>query len=291
MKYKGIDVSSYQPNAQLNWARLKSAGLSFAVIKYTEGTAYKNPESNNQCKGAKAAGIMTHAYHFLRANTETGVRREADFFAGAVKSCPVDGYLFADVEAASCNAGLTAAALTANVNAFLDQLAKNGFTKLGVYANTNWFTNYLKKDALRSGILIWQAQYSSAPPPGRWDIWQSADNGRFAGFAGNLDVNQTNLDALAVKSKSPAAPAPKVPAAPKTPTAPVCPYPVPTVNVKKGNTGNNVKWVQWKLNQHSAKLPVDGIFGSQTDAAVRHFQKSVRINADGIVGPVTRGKL
>lgn len=34
---KGIDVSGHQPN--VNWAKVKSSGVSFAFIKATEGTS------------------------------------------------------------------------------------------------------------------------------------------------------------------------------------------------------------------------------------------------------------
>ena len=36
---------------------------------------------------------------------------------------------------------------------------------------------------------------------------------------------------------------------------------------------------------------VDGIFGAQTEAWVREFQRRSAISVDGIVGPVTRAKL
>jgi len=76
----------------------------------------------------------------------------------------------------------------------------------------------------------------------------------------------------------------------KTPT-PACPYPEPTVALKKGSTGNGVKWVQWHLNRKGANLVIDGSFGPATDTAVRNFQKSNGLVVDGIVGPLTRTKL
>ena len=33
--------------------------------------------------------------------------------------------------------------------------------------------------------------------------------------------------------------------------------------------------------------PVDGVFGSQTQSAVRRFQRRFNLEADGIVGPMT----
>ncbi len=56
--------------------------------------------------------------------------------------------------------------------------------------------------------------------------------------------------------------------------------------VKRGNRGDAVKAIQEKL-----ELRVDGIFGSQTKAAVKNFQLSKGLQADGIVGPATAAAL
>lgn len=78
------------------------------------------------------------------------------------------------------------------------------------------------------------------------------------------------------------------------------PYPTPTVNVKKGSKGNNVKWVQWELKRLGydlGKYGIDGDFGNATDKAVRAFQKKhkapngVALTVDGIVGKNTRAAL
>ncbi len=57
---------------------------------------------------------------------------------------------------------------------------------------------------------------------------------------------------------------------------------------KYGSTGNEVKNIQKKLQQlgfYSGS--VDGIYGSRTQSAVKSFQKSVGITADGIAGSKT----
>ena len=195
---KGIDVSSYQPNSKLDWPKLKAAGVDFAVVKYTEGTNYMNPEAFAQVTSARAAGIVTHAYHFFRAYNIGGARAEAVIFAGKLKLCPVDGYAIIDVEATSCNVGKDA--LTANINAFLDELAQAGFDRLGVYASLDWFRNKFNRDGLRPGVLIWLAQYptsaavmlsyaDSRKPSDPCDVWQFASSGRVDGYNGNLDVS------------------------------------------------------------------------------------------------------
>ncbi|MFP7254664.1 peptidoglycan-binding domain-containing protein [Terribacillus goriensis] len=41
---------------------------------------------------------------------------------------------------------------------------------------------------------------------------------------------------------------------------------------------------------HGYKLALDGIFGSRTEAALKSFQKSKGIAADGVAGPNTYEK-
>jgi len=56
-----------------------------------------------------------------------------------------------------------------------------------------------------------------------------------------------------------------------------------------GNQGSAVKDLQYTLDEcYLRSLTVDGIYGSQTQAAVEYAQRSVGITADGIYGPQTR---
>ncbi len=61
--------------------------------------------------------------------------------------------------------------------------------------------------------------------------------------------------------------------------------------VKKGDTGANVYAVQYLLRQRGAGIGADGIFGPQTESAVKDFQSANSLAADGIVGPDTWPKL
>ena len=79
---------------------------------------------------------------------------------------------------------------------------------------------------------------------------------------------------------APAAPAAHASAALKWPTT------------GPGSKGERVFAIQYLLNQRiNAKLGTDGIYGPKTTAAVKAFQKKVKLPVDGIVGPMTYPKL
>lgn len=72
-----------------------------------------------------------------------------------------------------------------------------------------------------------------------------------------------------------------------------------TVNIelkvlREGSENETVKALQRMLYAMGYNLgsdPIDGIFGSKTDAAVRAFQKAKKLDVDGIVGQDTWNKL
>ena len=68
----------------------------------------------------------------------------------------------------------------------------------------------------------------------------------------------------------------------------------PGTPLRRGTTGPSVVTVQVSVNRISQNYPaipkissVDGIFGAQTEAAVRKFQEVANLEADGIVGKAT----
>jgi peptidoglycan hydrolase-like protein with peptidoglycan-binding domain len=52
--------------------------------------------------------------------------------------------------------------------------------------------------------------------------------------------------------------------------------------VQRGSTGDAVRALQSLLS-----VTVDGVFGTETDTAVRQFQQSFAPPVDGIAGPIT----
>lgn len=63
-------------------------------------------------------------------------------------------------------------------------------------------------------------------------------------------------------------------------------------SLKLGSKGEAVKELQKALtNKGYSTKGIDGVFGKNTDAAVRKFQKAKNLKVDGIVGPATKKML
>jgi hypothetical protein len=58
--------------------------------------------------------------------------------------------------------------------------------------------------------------------------------------------------------------------------------------LKKGSKGDEVKELQDRLKLSGFYIgAIDGVFGSETETAVKNFQKSAELRVDGVVGPET----
>lgn len=57
--------------------------------------------------------------------------------------------------------------------------------------------------------------------------------------------------------------------------------------LSRGSRGPDVVEMQTLLNVVGARIAVDGIFGTETEKAVKDFQREKNISIDGIVGPAT----
>ena len=70
-----------------------------------------------------------------------------------------------------------------------------------------------------------------------------------------------------------------------------CPYSEPTATIKRGQSGNGVRWLQWWLGLWGYDIKVDGGFGEKTEVAVKDLQKWRGLTVDGIAGEKTRNAL
>ena len=63
------------------------------------------------------------------------------------------------------------------------------------------------------------------------------------------------------------------------------------ISLRHGDRSQAVRYLQTTLNYNGARLIVDGHYGDTTEAAVRVYQLSIGLVADGIAGPKTQTAL
>jgi lysozyme len=291
---KGIDVSHYQNDrGPIDFDKVKEAGNRFVIVKATEGSEagsqYLDPFLTQNVAAANTSGLTTHAYHFFRGVSESDARAEAQWFLKNLQGVAVKGYLFVDVEYAKLTSDK--GKLTSYVNEFLDELAKNGYTKLGIYSGKSFFENRLNEQDLRPGILKWIARYNDVL--GRdADIWQHSSSTQVPGISGNVDVNIAYTDAILSAdsiSKKESNPATAKPESSKKSK------PKSSGSVLKiGDKGSAVMAMQKKLasvffypDKDAPNHGCDGVYGPKTVDAIRRFQLTHGTTADGIFGPNT----
>lgn len=181
-KYKVIDVSEWQ--GKIDWAKVKSDGVVGAIIRYADGD-YLDPDFAYNMKNAKANGLHIGAYIFSRAKTKAGGESEATRLFNACKPYAPDLPLYIDLEDSKLSKYANTVA-----QAFIAKIKALG-GKPGVYANLNWWNNYLTKTAPLS-FAMWLAQYNSTmdyKPKNYVGMWQYSSSGKVKGISGRVDMN------------------------------------------------------------------------------------------------------
>ncbi len=133
----------------------------------------------------------------------------------------------------------------------------------------------------------------AVPASGGAPAAPAAGNAPAAPSTGNAPA-EPSTGSAASTSSAPAAPSTGNASAPSTGSAPASkPQAVsgfPTVST--GEEGVAVTAIQYLLRHHGSRVPAEGAFDAETEAAVREFQqKTPGLTVDGIVGPQTWGAL
>ncbi len=218
----GIDISHWQ--GRVDWARVRTDGVTFAFMKATEGTSYADPTLTTNWAGAEAAGIYRAAYHFARPSTAAGsAQAQARFFVSRAGTFQDTGDLppVLDLEATG---GLGSTALRAWVATWLSTVQRlTGRTPI-LYFSPYFWIDHLGNSTAFTRYPLWIAHYTTGAPlvPGgwpTWTFWQRTSSGRVAGIGGPVDLNRFNgsqaqLATLAHTSGGSTAPPPGGPTVP-----------------------------------------------------------------------------
>ena len=263
MRSKGIDVSEHQ--GVIDWAKVAKDGVQFAVIRagYGRELSQKDKYFERNYAGAKAAGIQVGAYWYSYANSVKRAEEEAKTCLKVLEGKRFELPIFFDQEYEKSILALSNKTRTDIVLKFLETV-KGAGRKVGLYSSTNFITTKLQADRL-TAYPLWLAEYGSELHyTGKVWAWQYTSKGRVAGIRGNVDCNHGYF------------------AQPHTASPDL---------LRKGDRGDDIKLLQHRLNLLGWQLTEDGIWGVQTDSAVRGYQYRAGLTVDGIVGAKTRAAL
>jgi len=198
----GIDVSKHQGTIQ--WDKVKP-NIDFAILRCGFGNDITRQDDvcfEKNVAECERLNIPFAVYLYSYATTEQDIDSEIAHTLRLIGSHKPFCVYF-DMEDNSTTK-LGKAKLTAFAKRFCEGIKAKGF-KVGVYANQNWFQNYLDVAELHKlGYSIWCAKYASAKPniAASYDIWQYSSKGRVDGINGNVDMNYMYKDIRNISFKA-----------------------------------------------------------------------------------------
>ena len=181
-----VDISEFQQNIDFN--KMKNDGIKAVIIRagYGRETSQKDSMFESHYKNAKNANLKIGVYWYSYADSVNDAEKEARACLECIKSKSLDMPIYYDLEDYSM-VKLGKTKLTAIAERFCETIKKSNY-RAGVYANLNWFNNYLDYDKLKKKYSIWLAQYNDKAEID-CDIWQNSSSGRVSGYGKNIDTN------------------------------------------------------------------------------------------------------
>ncbi len=201
-KYLGVDVSKYQKN--VDWEKVASSTKrTFAFIRVgyrgsSSGTLSSDEYYEQNIVGAYENGLDVGVYFFTQAITQAEARAEARYTLKLIEQYKdmINLPIIYDFEYIT-GGRLSKAKLTKNqktkiINAFCDEIEKNGYTA-GVYASMSVITNDVKITSIDDKYAMWVARYNTSVNDDKYtydntyDYWQYSSNESVKGISGRCD--------------------------------------------------------------------------------------------------------
>jgi lysozyme len=185
--YVGIDVSHYQND--VDWDKVKSAGVHYVFVKATEGDEYVDPLYHTNIAQLSKTNIPFSTYHFFEPKMDP--IEQAKHYLSITSGSNQKIRPVLDVEITS---GLEPSELRKRIKSWLKYVEdKTGCQPIFYTYGSFWNTNL--KDEF-SKYPLWLADYSSKIilPTGvtNWSIWQHTEKGKVAGIDSFVDMNLLN---------------------------------------------------------------------------------------------------
>lgn len=172
----GIDISCWQKGINLSIA--KNQGVKFAILRcgYTGSSNGISKGIDNSFetfyKQCKSLNIPVGCYWFSRANTyEKGVNEAKFMYENCLKNKQFEYPIYIDVED-NIYQKKNKKGTTEAIIGFCETLENLGYY-VGIYANVDWFKNYIDTDKLNAydkWIASWGTKRPSYPEGGMWQF-------------------------------------------------------------------------------------------------------------------------
>jgi len=203
----GVDVSVYEPN--VDWRALRAQGFRFALIRATSSTGYTDPKFAAHWAGAREAGILRGAYHYLFGGQDA--RGQAEFFIDTVGADKGELPPIVDLEDAY-NEDVPNRMLMQTCKVFLDIVETAYGRKPMVYSRKTYLEPRLsingKAPTWAKDYDLWVAQYPFEFDPARmpnvnmpkqpngwkdWKFWQYSETAIVDGVTDEIN-RPTRID-------------------------------------------------------------------------------------------------
>ena len=187
----GIDVSHH--NGTIDWEKVKDSGVDFVIIRCGYGKDEKGQDDKQWSRNVSECerlGIPFGVYLYSYAKDTQSAQSEAQHVLRLINGHRLTYPVYYDMEDA-VQAKLSKSNRTKIANKFLG-IIKNAGYECGIYANLNWWNNYL--DSSLGGDNTWRtwvAQYNNngCDYKRNYSMWQSSSTAKVSGISGNVDIN------------------------------------------------------------------------------------------------------
>jgi GH25 family lysozyme M1 (1,4-beta-N-acetylmuramidase) len=162
---RGLDLSHWNADTNIDFPTLKANGIDFVILKVTEGISFVDDTFKSKYEAALAAGLIVMPYHFFRGNY--GGADQAKHckdtlvelgFMDAIAYVPI---VWADVESSD---GISVSQRRNRLLAFLQTIEALGFQG-GVYSSPYYWNSLIGSVGWIANYWQWVAHWSNVSYP------------------------------------------------------------------------------------------------------------------------------
>lgn len=185
---KVIDVSEH--NQDIDWEKVKNSDVDFAILRvgYGNDVSYQDDKKwQYNVSECTRLGIPFGVYIYSYAENTTEAESEADHVLRLIKGYNLAYPVYYDLEDNS-QVSLGNDTIQKFAETFCNKISNAGY-QVGVYANLNWWNNYLT-GSVYNNWHRWVAQYNyQCDYNGNYDMWQCTSKAQVEGISTDVDVS------------------------------------------------------------------------------------------------------